>query len=276
MVQPINKIAFVGAGNMAQAIIDGLIKSGIQSQNIVASAKSQATMDAVTSRFEIKTGSNHSVCENADVVVLAVKPQTLKSVCEDIKPSLEANTLVISLAAGISMTSLETWLGAFAMVRCMPNTPAAIGLGASALFANDAASGEQKKLAERILSAVGLAVYVNEEALIDAVTAVSGSGPAYFFLFIEAMTEAGVKLGLEPTTAAQLAKQTALGSASLAQASTVSVEQLRANVTSPNGTTERAIKSFESNKLRYIVEQAMQACVHRAQELATELGAEQP
>lgn len=274
MLHTLKKIAFIGAGNMAQAIINGLIKADIKPDTIFASDRSESARLNISSRFEVLTGSNRDACEDADVIVLAVKPQVLKSVCEDLRPSVKPGTLLISIAAGINCTSLRTWLGDHAIVRAMPNTPAAVGIGASGLYANELTSSAQKDAALKILQAVGDVIYVDSESLIDAVTAVSGSGPAYFFLFIEAMSDAGQTLGLDRQTAEHLAIQTAFGAASLVKQSEYNVETLRANVTSPNGTTERAIQSFESNNLRGIVADAMDACAKRAKALSDELGAE--
>lgn len=272
MLDKVNKIAFIGAGNMAQAIIDGLINAGVAPSTLMASDNSPDALAKISERFAIETGSNEQACNNADVILLAVKPQVLKSVCEEIKPAIPASALVISIAAGITCSSIENWLGQCALVRCMPNTPAGVGMGASGLYANSNVSQAQKEAAKHILGAVGSALYVDEEALLDAVTAVSGSGPAYYFLFTEAIKNAGIKLGLTEETSIQLALQTALGASTLASKSELSLEQLRKNVTSPNGTTEQAILSFENNNLGSIVEKAMIACAERAKTLSEELG----
>lgn len=258
---------------MAQAIIKGLLETGTAAANICASEYTQEMAEAASQKLGIKTStSNTEVIRDADVVVLAVKPQVLESVCSEIRESLSASTLIISIAAGIDCHALETWLGDHAIVRCMPNTPAAIGQGASGIFCNAQVNNTQAQLAEHILAAIGLVLRVKEEQQIDAVTAVSGSGPAYFFLFIEAMADAGKQLGLDYDTALQLAKQTAVGAASLANSSELDIATLRKNVTSPKGTTEQAILSFEANKLRDIVLDAMQACANRAKTLSEELG----
>lgn len=273
MLDNIQKIAFIGAGNMAKAIIRGLLNSGVDHKTISASARSEETRTQVAKTLGIECSTNDITCNQADVIVLAVKPQLLKSVCEEIQPYIPAHCLIISVAAGIRCSSIEAWLGNRPIVRSMPNTPSAIGLGASGLFANNLVSHPQKHSAEQILGAVGLVINVDNEDLIDAVTAVSGSGPAYFFLFIEAMIDAGVKQGLNHQQASLLAKQTALGASQLAAQSDLDVATLRKNVTSPKGTTEQAIKTFEGHQLRYIVDDAMQACAKRAAELSDELGA---
>jgi pyrroline-5-carboxylate reductase len=208
------------------------------------------------------------------VVILAVKPQVMSQVTADIQPATAAPTpLVISIAAGIPISSLEQGLGETTpIVRCMPNTPALLRCGATALFANPATNAEQRQVAENMLAAVGTVCWVSSEAQLDAVTALSGSGPAYFFLFMEAMVNAGEELGLPVDVARDLCLQTALGSARMAAQGDVPLAELRRRVTSPGGTTERAIRSFEENGLRATVEAAMEAAHDRAREMARELG----
>lgn len=264
----LGKIAFIGAGNMAKAIISGLLSSGVPANTIAVSARSEDSLNYAKNTFGVATGPSADIVRDADIIVLAVKPQQIKEVTASLRGKTQPGSLVISIAAGVRIEDIESSMGECAMIRCMPNTPSAVGMGASGLFANTRVSDEQKHSAEAILGAVGTTIFVAEEHLIDAVTAVSGSGPAYFFLFIEAMTDAGIELGLDKETSEQLAKQTALGAATLATKSEIDVQKLRKNVTSPNGTTEQAIKSFESNKLRAIVSQAMHACRDRAIELS--------
>lgn len=264
-------IGFVGAGNMAQAIIRGLVASGFPADAIFASAKSDLSRANIESKLGVKCASNAEIAAQCDVIVLAVKPQILRSACEELAATLNKKALIISVAAGIQCSAIATWLGERAIVRCMPNTPSAIGEGASGLFANKNVSAEQKHIAHTILSAVGIAEFVEEEALLDAITAIAGSAPAYFFLFLEAMIDSGKALGLPAELAEQFAIQTAVGASKLAQSSHASIPELRKMVTSPNGTTERAIASFEKNKQRDIVDQAMKACVNRAQELSKAL-----
>lgn len=269
-------ISFIGAGNMANSIIGGLIAHGMPSKNIFASDPSEQNLNSVVQRYGITAArSNASAVEQSDVIILAVKPQVMREVCLELATHIPVGALVISIAAGISCDSLARWLGdGRAIIRCMPNTPALVAEGASALFANATTSGQQKEIADSILSAVGSVSWVEEEDLIDAVTAVSGSGPAYFFLVMEAMINAGVQQGLARETAASLAIQTALGAARLAKESDVDVAELRRRVTSPNGTTERAIAAFEEHKLRDIFAIAMKACADRSRELALELGSD--
>lgn len=265
------QIGFIGAGAMARAIIGGLLKSGLPSTQIQASAKTEETCKDVENTLGIRTDSNHDLAKTCDVLVLAVKPQLLKEVCEEIAPTLRRDQLLISVAAGVTSQAIASWAGNHAIIRCMPNTPCAIGQGASGLFANAAVNSEQKAIADAILSSVGLALFVNEEPLIDSVTAIAGSAPAYFFLFLEAMIDSGKTLGLDEDTAKKLAIQTAAGAAQLALTSEDSLESLRKSVTSPKGTTEQAILSMENNNLRGLVDQAMKACVNRAQQLSRDL-----
>lgn len=268
------KIAFIGAGNMAKAIIGGLLAEGFKRINIVASGPRQESLDRVAEEFGINiTTDNQAAASMADVVVLAVKPQMLKEVCLGLADSLGHNPLIISLAAGITTESITHWLGGqHAIVRCMPNTPSQLRVGASGLFANAQVDGAQKSTANTILGAVGIVQWVDNEDLINPVTAVSGSGPAYFFLVMEAMIDAGQALGLSREAATELTLQTALGAAILAKQSSEDVAQLRRRVTSPNGTTEQAINSFEKDEIRAMFTRAMTACSNRAVELSELLG----
>jgi pyrroline-5-carboxylate reductase len=267
------RIAFIGAGNMAASLIGGLRAKGLEAAQIRASDPGEETRARVSAEHGIKTfADNAQAIDGADVVVLAVKPQAMKAVCEAIRPSLKPDQLVVSIAAGITCASMNNWLGAQPIVRCMPNTPALVRQGASGLFATAEVSAEQRQQAQELLSAVGIALWLNEEQQLDAVTAVSGSGPAYFFLLIEAMTAAGVKLGLPADIAAQLTLQTALGAAHMAISSDVDAAELRRRVTSPAGTTEAAIKSFQANGFEALVEEALGAAAHRSAEMAEQLG----
>ena len=267
------RIAFIGAGNMAASLIGGLRAKGLDAAQIRASDPGAETRDKVQAEHGVEVfADNADAIQDADVVVLAVKPQAMKAVCEAIRPSLKPNQLVVSIAAGITCASMNNWLGAQPIVRCMPNTPALLRQGVSGLFATAEVNAEQRQQAEELLSAVGIALWLNEEQQLDAVTAVSGSGPAYFFLLIEAMTAAGVKLGLPADIAAQLTVQTALGAAHMAVASDVDAAELRRRVTSPAGTTEAAIKSFQAGGFEALVEKALGAAAHRSAEMAEQLG----
>ena len=267
------RIAFIGAGNMASSLIGGLLAKGLDAARIRASDPGAETRARVSAEHGIELfADNAQAVQDADVIVIAVKPQVMKAVCQDLRAHLEPHQLLISIAAGITCTSLQNWLGNQPLVRCMPNTPALLGKGVSGLFATAAVTAEQRQQAEDLLSAVGIAVWVDTEAQIDAVTAVSGSGPAYFFLLIEAMADAGVKLGLPREVARQLAEQTALGAAHMAVASDVDAAELRRRVTSPAGTTEAAIKSFQADGFAASVEKALSAAAHRSAEMAEQLG----
>jgi pyrroline-5-carboxylate reductase len=267
------RIAFIGAGNMAASLIGGLRAKGLDAAQIRASDPGEETRSRVSAEHGIEVfADNAQAIQGADVVVLAVKPQAMKAVCEAIRPSLNAGQLVVSIAAGITCASMNNWLGAQPIVRCMPNTPALLRQGVSGLFATAQVSAEQRQQAQELLSAVGIALWLDEEQQLDAVTAVSGSGPAYFFLLIEAMTAAGVKLGLPADIAAQLTVQTALGAAHMAVASDVDAAELRRRVTSPAGTTEAAIKSFQADGFQALVEKALGAAAHRSAEMAEQLG----
>lgn len=264
-------IVFIGAGNMATAIIGGLLNSGIDAKHIEACAPSKSTRDRLSNTLKIATCANNvDAVKRADVIVLAVKPQVLQSVCEAIAGACKPNTLFISVAAGVTCANISAWLqdGSLAIVRSMPNTPSKLGLGACGLFGNAQTSVDQKLTANRILEAVGKTVWVDDESLINTVTAVSGSGPAYFFLIFEAMIHEAQAQGLNYDEAKTLTLQTAKGAAALAEASPCDIAELRKQVTSPNGTTERAIQSFENDKIRTVISHAMQACAQRARELA--------
>ena len=204
------------------------------------------------------------------MVIFAVKPQIMKKVVLDVAHSIEkTNALVISIAAGIKIEHLENWLSPqCAIVRTMPNTPALIGEGATGLFANNNVNQDQKQMTESIMDSVGISHWVDEEFKIDVVTALSGSGPAYFFLFMEYMQKTAVELGLSPEVAAKLTEQTALGSAILAQRSQDDITLLRQKVTSPNGTTEAALKSFENSGLEQTIKDALTAANNRSVQLS--------
>ena len=270
-----SRVTFIGAGNMASAIIGGMLDSGHPATAITATSPSDAFLAPLRERFAIQTSlDNAAAAQNADIVVLAVKPQIMREVCEGLRDTLQQHRpLVISVAAGLTAETLQSWLGGdLPLVRCMPNTPSLVGAGAAGLFATAEVSTKQRAQAGELLEAVGLVEWVEEESLLDAITAVSGSGPAYFFLMFEAMEEAGVKLGLPADTARRLAMQTASGAAKMAMASEQSPAELKRNVMSPGGTTERAVEYLEQADLRNILAAAMDACAVRAREMAKELG----
>ncbi len=256
---------------MASSLISGLIASGHSPQQIWVSDINPDTLKTMTANLNVNTSaSNDAVVNNADVIVLAVKPQTLADVAKSIAPLIQQRkSLVVSIAAGISQSSLSNWLGAdTAIVRCMPNTPALVLTGATALHANDKVSKEQRSLAENIMRSVGIALWVESESELDAVTAVSGSGPAYYFLLMEAMEKAALELGLSETTARLLVQQTALGAAKIALESSESPEQLRKRVTSPGGTTQQAIETFQQGGFVELVSKALHAARDRSIEMS--------
>jgi pyrroline-5-carboxylate reductase len=267
----IQKIGFIGGGNMASSLISGLIASGHSPQHLWVSDINPDTLKALAENLNVNTSaSNDAVINEVDVIVLAVKPQILSSVAKSAAALIQQKkSLVVSIAAGISQHSLSQWLGAdTAIVRCMPNTPALVLTGATALHANTKVTAEQRNLAENIMRSVGIALWVKDESELDAVTAVSGSGPAYYFLLMEAMEKAALELGLSEATARLLVQQTALGAAKIALESPESPEQLRKRVTSPGGTTQRAIETFEQGGFTELVSKALHAARDRSIEMS--------
>ena len=265
------KIGFIGGGNMASSLLSGLIASGHSPQHLWVSDVNPEALKSLAETLHVNTSINNADVINAvDVVVLAVKPQILNEVAINASPLIQQKkSLVVSIAAGISQTSLSQWLGAeTAIVRCMPNTPALVLTGATALHANTQVNAEQHDLAENIMRSVGIALWVDNEGDMDAVTAVSGSGPAYYFLLMEAMEKAALELGLSETTARLLVQQTALGAAKIALESSESPEQLRKRVTSPGGTTQRAIETFEQGGFTELVSKALHAAKDRSIEMS--------
>ena len=270
-----NNITFIGGGNMARSLIGGMVANGIPANTITVSEPVEALRQQLSADFGIHTtSSNEEAIPNANCLLVAVKPQVLKDILAPLADQLQSTRpLIISIAAGITEPLLNTWSGGQqAIVRCMPNTPALLQEGATALYANSNVTEQQKHLAESILSAVGLTLWVEKESQLDAVTAVSGSGPAYFFAFIEAMQAAGEKLGLSSEQAKQLTIQTALGAARMASESTEEPSVLRERVTSKGGTTAAALQSFTDSGLSDIVDSALSAAHARSIELGKELG----
>ena len=268
-------IVFIGAGNMASSIIGGLVANGYPATMITASAPSQEHLEAVSSQYNVNTTTNnHHAAAEADILVLAVKPQVLEVVCSDLVATLADKTpLVISIAAGVETSHIEMWLGkSLPIIRCMPNTPALVSQGASGLFANQQVSAEQRQQADEIFQAIGVTEWVSEETQMHGITALSGSGPAYFFLMMEALEDAAVKTGIQRETARKLAIQTVLGAAEMAKQSELEPAQLKRNVMSPGGTTERAIQCFEEGGIRALFETAVGAAADRSKELAELLG----
>lgn len=255
-------IAFIGGGNMARSLIGGLLASGSDPDHLWVAEPDAGQREILRGRFGVHTSpDNRDIAVRAEVLVLAVKPQTLRAVVEDLAEIVHTcQPLIISIAAGVREPDLRHWLGGeVAIVRTMPNTPALVGSGATALFANPWVSENQRQLAESIMRAVGLAVWVDHERLLDAVTALSGSGPAYFFLLMEALEKAGVRMGLTMETARLLTLQTAFGAAKMALEIPENAAALRARVTSPGGTTERAISVFQDEELEVLIARSLAA-----------------
>ena len=265
------KITFIGGGNMARSLIGGLVATGISNKNISVSEPKADLREKLTKDFGVNAlEENASAVVGANVIVLAVKPQILQEVVTPLGSLVaEARPLLISVAAGVTCSSIERWIGGDpALIRVMPNTPALIGAGISALYANSNVGVDQRALAEKIVTAVGKTVWIEEESLMDAVTAVSGSGPAYFFYVMQAIHDAAVREGLDTETARVLSLETALGAARLALASTEDPGKLQEQVTSPGGTTEAAIKILDDSGVRDTLQQAVSAARARGGELA--------
>ena len=267
-------IGFIGAGNMAYALIKGLLNNGFDASQINISDPNEELLLNRESELKVTTYSdNTSLLSNSDIIFFAVKPQVLSSVCLELKGVVKSKHLFVSIVAGIRSSDINRWLGGnFALIRTMPNTPALFQSGVTGLFANEVVDNEQKSLVESILSSVGECFWVNEEKLIDAITAISGSGPAYFFLLMESMKQAGMALGLDEETANSLSIQTAYGASLMANKTGKDSRTLRTEVTSPNGTTQSAIESFQDQNFEGIVANATRAAYDRARELSNELG----
>ena len=268
-------IAFLGGGNMAKSIIAGLISDGYRADKIWVADRNDSKRHALEQQFQIHTTDEVSIaCQQADIVILAVKPQGMESLSHQVgKHIAQDKPLVISIAAGILMQDLATWFGhSTPIVRAMPNTPSVVRVGATGLYANEHTSKDQCSLAEQILRAIGIVTWVKDETLIDAIAALAGSGPAYYFLIMEIMQQVGEEMGLNAKDAHLLTLQTALGAAKLAYESSEDLDQLRQQVTSKGGTTEAALQSFEAEGIRAMFRTAMQANRARSIELAEELG----
>ena len=268
-------IAFIGGGNMARSLIGGLLDDGMPAERIWVADPNESVLRGLSDHFAIHvTTDNNEAMLKARVIILAIKPQLARAVVRELAPAiLNHRPLVISIAAGIRETDLRSWLSEdAAIVRTMPNTPALVRSGATALFANSAVNKEQRNLAESILRAVGMTLWVDDESLMDAVTALSGSGPAYFFLIMEALENAGEHLGLPRKTARLLTLQTAFGAAKMALESNEDLAALRQRVTSPGGTTERAVTVLQQHKLQAVFDEALSAAHQRSVELAEIFG----
>ncbi len=263
-------ICFIGGGNMAQALIGGLISRGLPPTRITVSDPVEQIRQLLQEKEVHVTQDNVAAIQNADVVVLAVKPQVLATVLRPLK-GLLSDKLVISIIAGAEIQTISNLVDSDRIVRVMPNTPALVQTGAHGIYANDVVGTSDRELTSQILAATGLTIWVNSEAQIDAVTAVSGSGPAYFFYLMESMIRAGKNLGLDEKVATALTLQTALGAAQMAITSSNTPSELRKNVTSPNGTTQAALEVFDRAQISQNIQSALAAAQKRSQELAQEL-----
>lgn len=266
------RITFIGGGNMAKALIGGLIKRGYSPAKMYVVEVDKAKCTALHNEFSVHATTDLAAAvADAEALILAVKPQQLQEVALQIASLLDKQ-LVVSIAAGIRAPDLARWLGTQNIVRCMPNTPALIRRGVTALYALPAVRPDHCHRAEAMLAAVGTTMWVEDEELLDSVTAISGSGPAYVFYFIEAMQQAAYELGIDESHARQLVLDTFIGAAKLAESSKEDVATLRANVTSRKGTTERAIMSLEDNRVRQHIVAAIHSAAARAKEMGDELG----
>ncbi|MDH3608987.1 MAG: pyrroline-5-carboxylate reductase [Gammaproteobacteria bacterium] len=265
-------IVFIGGGNMGQALVTGLLDSDWNADSITIVDNDQAILSKLSEKFSNchVYSQSEAALNLADVVVLAVKPQAMQTACEQIAAQCQIKRpLIISIAAGVLINSIDSWLGGeLPIIRCMPNTPALVQSGITGLYANTEVSAKQRELAFEILSSVGTALWLEYESLLDAVTAVSGSGPAYFFYLIEAMMDAGKSLGLNETQARELTVATATGAAKLIAKSDQSAQALRLAVTSKGGTTEAAINTLQQHDMKKIIETAIKNAATRSQQLS--------
>ena len=268
-------IAFIGGGNMATSLIGGLVARGTPGESIWVTDAEPEKLTALHGRFGVRTtGDNADAVGRAETVVLAVKPQNMSEVVSEVSASARAHQpLVVSIAAGVRIEHIRGWLDyEAAIVRTMPNTPALVGAGATALFANERVSPEQKDRAETVLRAVGLTLWVDDEGLLDTVTALSGSGPAYYFLLMETMEDVATGLGLDRETARRLTLQTAFGAAKIALEGEEPPATLRTRVTSPGGTTERALNILRDGGFADLFEAALTGARDRSIELGDDFG----
>ena len=267
-------IVFIGGGNMGQALVTGLLDSGWLADNIAIVDNDPSLIEKLNQTFSdchVYTQSEAAL-NLADVVVLAIKPQSMQSACEQIAAQCQIKRpLIISIAAGVLIDSIDHWLGGeLPIIRCMPNTPALVQAGVTGIYANNEVTDVQRTLAFEVLSSVGTALWIETEALLDAVTAVSGSGPAYFFYLIEAMMAAGQSLGLNKEQSRILTVATASGAAKLISKSGQSAKELRLAVTSKGGTTEAAINTLQQHDMEKIIQTAIENAAKKAQQLAAD------
>lgn len=275
MTKTIPVIAIIGAGNMGSSLIGGLINNHHPSDKLWATDSDEAKLAHLAHAFNIHTTTNNvAAVEAADVVLFAIKPQLIANIVTQLADTLrQRRPLIISIVAGIREKSLQQWIGSqIAIVRAMPNSPALIGCGATALYANPHTSVNERNMAESILRSVGIVVWLTDEKLMDVVTSLSGNGPAYFFLMMEALQQAACELGLPEDIARLLTLQTALGASRMAIESGKPLAELRRHVTSPGGTTESALSVLEENNIRGIFKKTLQAAKLRSEELAEIMG----
>lgn len=266
-------IGFIGAGNMAQALVGSLVTNGYPAENISLASPSREKLQQLQQRWGVKITTDNKQLANNDVLVLAIKPQVAHEVCSAIAANIKQyRPLIISVVAGVPIIAYERMLGKeLAIIRCMPNMPALINLGATGLYASNCTSAEQRYLAEQLLRAVGITAWVDTEAQIDIITGLSGSGPAYFFYMMEALESAAIAAGLPADIAHPFILQTVKGAASLAQQRSDSLAVLRRQVTSPNGTTEQALQVLQQRNVEEALGAALKAAELRAKELGKEL-----
>jgi pyrroline-5-carboxylate reductase len=267
-------LSFIGGGNMARSLIGGLIARGWESNQIIVADPVASQLDLLKNQYGVRTAKdNAEATQSADILILAIKPQEMRTVTQQLSATLKANSpLIISVAAGIRASDIQRWAAGVPVVRCMPNRPALQGCGMTALYATADVDANGRRTAEQILGAVGSTLWLDQESHMDAVTAVSGSGPAYFFLLIEMMEQAGIQLGLSPEISRKLATETAYGSGLMAREASESPATLRQQVTSKGGTTEAALKHLEECGVRKIFTDALTAASQRSAQLATEFG----
>ncbi len=260
--------AFIGGGNMARSLVAGLRRQGVDAQRIHVAEPLEALRLGLQAEFGVRVcAEGRDAVAGASVVVLAVKPQVMQAVCESLRGAL-GDAVIVSVAAGLPCARLSAWLDTPRVVRAMPNTPALLGAGATGLYAPHCVDAEARALAEAIMASAGLTRWIEDEALMDVVTALSGSGPAYFFLMVESLVAAAVAQGLPRDTAEALARQTALGAARMLTESAEPADELRRRVTSPGGTTQAAIECFQAGGFVALVGNAVDAAVKRGRALA--------
>lgn len=264
-------VSFIGSGNMAQALITGLLHHGTPPSQILACSPDTAQLQDLSNRLQIQTNTDNQAACQADILILAIKPGQMKAVIEALKPTAKTMPLILSVAAGIRTDQMQGWFQMpVHIIRVMPNTPVLKQMGAMGLYAAETVPGPQKQLAEKICQMVGITEWIPEESLMDVVTALSGSGPAYFFYWVESLIEGAVQLGLPEPIAKNLSYQTILGAAQMLQEEPESAKTLRQRVTSPNGTTEKGLTVLEQAHTKQIIYNVLEAATARGRAMAQE------